>query len=247
MKYPAAMTETISAIVLNCIRHSDRTSILRVITPVHGCISLAVSASGGARGRRNSAVRMPLAPIEFNCRVRPDDTLVRPSALTLRHSYRSIYFHPVKNALSIFLAEFLYKLLRETPPDPPLYRFIDSSLQVLDEMPGTPANFHITFLCRLTHLLGIAPQTRTFTPGDIFDMRAATFTRVHPGHPDILIGSEARLPHILSRLTYTNMHRLRLTRTARRELLRGILAYYAIHLPPPLRLNSLDVLSQLFD
>ncbi len=165
--------------------------------------------------------------------------------MTLRRPYANLYFHPVKNLVGIFLADLLTKLLRDTPPDPALFRYIEGSLLLLDAMPGSVANFHITFLSGLTAMLGIAPDVSR--PTGIFDMRAGCYVTLHPGHSDVLLGEHARIPLILSRLTFAGMHRLHLTRTQRAELLDGLLRYYAMHLPPIGKLNSMDILSQLFD
>lgn len=240
------MTETFQGIVLTCVKHSDRASVLTVYTPERACMTLAVPAGGSPRSRSRASARMPLARVEFTCRVSPVREIQRPSPLTLRRPYSSLYFHPVKSALGIFLAEFLGRLLRDTPPDPRLFAYIDGALQLLDEMPGSPANFHLVFLSSLASLLGIAPDVSGYAPGRLFDMRAGAYVSAHPGHPDVLLGPEARLPLILSRLTFSSMHRLRLDRLRRSALLDGILRYYSMHLPPLGLLKSPEVLAQIF-
>ena len=245
------MIETLQAIVLNCIRHSDRASVMTVYTPTRACLPLIVPAGSSARSRTKASVRMPLALVEFNCNIKPGAGLLRPSALTLRAPYTSLYFNPVKSASGMFIAEFLTRLLRDTPPDPQLFAYIEGSLRLLDSLPGSGsgsiANFHLTFLSALTSLLGIAPDISTYSPGRIFDMRAGLYTSLHPGHPDVLMGMEATLPLTLSRLNYSNMHRLRLSRQQRRSLLDGLLKYYAIHLPATGSLRSPHVLEAVFD
>jgi len=240
------MIENLQGIVLACVRHSDRASVLTVYTPTHSCLPLIVPAAGGVRSRTSAAVRMPLAAVEFSCRSSRLSTLMRPSSLSLRRPWTDIYFNPVKNALAIFLSDFLSRLLRDTPPDPALYSYIEGSLCLLDELRGSVANFHIVFLSSLTSLLGIAPDVSACTPGSIFDMRAGTYTRQPPMHPDILAGTEARLPLILSRLTFLSMRRLHLDRIQRRRLLEGILRYYSMHLPVG-RVPSLSILAELFN
>lgn len=241
------MTETFQAIVLSCVRHSDKASVLTVYTPTRSCMTLIVPAGNSPRARSKAASRMPLALVEFTCRVNPSGEIQRPSPLTLRHPYSSLYFHPVKSAIGMFLAEFLGRLLRDTPPDPPLFSYIDGALRLLDGMPGAPANFHLIFLSSLASMLGIAPDVSGYAPGRVFDMRAGAYVSIHPSHPDVLMGAEARLPLVLSRLTFSSMHRLPLNREMRSSLLHGILRYYALHLPPLGALKSPDVLTQIFD
>lgn len=241
------MTESFQAIVLTCVRHSDKASVLTVYTPSRSCMTLIVPAGNSPRARSKAASRMPLALVEFTCRVNPSGEIQRPSPLVLRHPYSTLYFNPAKSALCMFLAEFLSRLLRDTPPDPPLFSYIDGALRLLDGMSGSPANFHLIFLSSLASLLGIAPDVSGFAPGRIFDMRAGAYVSIHPAHPDILTGAEARLPLILSRLTFSSMHRLRLNRHLRASILQGILSYYSLHLPPLGAMKSPEVLVQLFE
>ncbi|MBD5232235.1 MAG: hypothetical protein HDS66_08820 [Bacteroidales bacterium] len=239
------MIENLRGIVLQCVKHNDKTSILTLYTPTHACLTLAVPAGSGPRARSRAVTRMPLAQVEFTCNIKPGQSIQRPGALQLTATYSSLYFHPVKSALGIFISEFLTRLLRDTPPDPVLFSYLSGALRLLDSTPATPANFHITLLAGLTGLLGIAPDVSR--PTHIFDMRAGAYTPLHPGHPDVLMGERARLPLILSRLNFSNMHLLRLSRTERTELLAGLLRYYSMHLGLPATYTSLPVLAQIFD
>lgn len=218
---------------------------MTVYTRSHSIMALVVPASSGAKTRTKAAAKMPLSLIEFTCSINPAETLHRPSALAIRKPFHSLYFHPVKSAMGLFIAEFLAKLLRETPPDATLFSYIEGALLYLDSLKENMANFHLTFLSSLTTFLGIAPDIEN--PTAIFDMRAGRYVNILPGHPDVLLGNDAKLPQLLSRLNYANMQRLRLSRSQRNQILENILHYYSIHLPSVGRLNTLDVLTQLFD
>lgn len=241
------MIEKHNAIVLSTVRHSDRTSIVSVYTRDRGRMALAVSVGSGKTARRQAALYMPLSQIEFTCRSRTASDMYRPSSVSSLYTYHTLYFSPVKNSIGIFLAEFLTKLLRDAAPDPLAYRYISESLIALDSIEGSVANFHITFLAGLTTFFGIAPDLSTYRPGVMFDMRAGGYTGLHPGHPDILVGGAARLPLLLDRLNYANMHLFALSRANRSLLLKGMLDYWSIHFPGTGMLRSLEVLTTLFE
>lgn len=239
--------ETVQGIVLSCVKHSDRASVMPVYTLQRGVMSLVVPATGRARAGTKAVVRMPLALVEFGWKGEGGgETLCRPVGLTLRRAYTSLYFHPVKNALGIFLAEILTRLLREMPADAPLYAFLEGSLLYLDSCTYGLENYHIAFLSQLTGLLGIAPDVSGYTPQRIFDLRGARYAEHLPLHADILIPPRAEWPSLLSRLTFASMHRLRLSRSQRQELLTEILRYYAIHIPTIGQVKSIEVLGQVF-
>ena len=241
------MTEKFQAIVLSAVRHSDRASIVSTYTPTHGRLPLIVNTGSGRGARMRAPHIMPLAQIEFSCRYHQTRELQRPASIAPVYTYRDLYFNPVKNAIGIFLAEFLNRLMRDTTPDQHTFRFIADSLKVLDILPGFPANFHITFLTQLATFMGIAPDLSTHRPGAVFDMRAGRYSSMHPGHPDILTGSEAKVPLLLSRLAYANMHRQRHSRDQRAAILRGMLRYWGIHYPGVASLRSPDILAELFE
>lgn len=241
------MIEKFQAIVLSCVRHSDRTSIVSVYTPTRGRMALAVAIGSAKSSRRQASLFMPLSMIEFSCRVNTASEMYRPSAVASAYTYRSLYFSPVKNAVGILIAEFLTRLLREAAPDPLVFRYISESLIALDTLGGSIANFHITFLSGLTAFMGIAPDLGSYSPAALFDMRAGRYSNMYPGHTDILTGSQARVPLVLDRLNYANMQCLRLSRQERASLLKGLLHYWNIHFPGSGALRSLDVLEQLFD
>lgn len=240
------MTEKMQAIVLSAVRHSDRALIVNVYTRTRGRMSLLVGTNSGKGGRRIAAMTMPLSQIEYECDMGGSRELRRPKGLAFAYTYRSLYFSPAKNALGIFLAEFLTRLLREADADPLAFRYISESLVALDTLPGQVANFHLTFLAGLTTFMGIAPDLDGYAPGALFDMRAGTYTRLHPGHNDILIGESAAAPRLLARLDYANMHLLHLDRMQREAMLEGMLRYWSIHFPGTGNLRSAEVLSSLF-
>ena len=242
------MKQSVEGIVLQSVKHSDRTSIVTVYTAAHGRLALAVAAGPSGRRKGGKSPLMPLSVVEFSADLgrRGATGVIRPSGLTLGAVWRTLYFSPVKTALGLFLAEFLARLLREGEPDRGLYAFVRGSLQVLDTLERGVANFHLVFLTRLAYVMGIGPDTSGYTPRAIFDMRSGVYTPLHPGHYDVLEGSCAHAPQMLGRLDYANMHRLRLTRLERNRLLEGLLSYWNIHFPGTATLKSLEVLRDIF-
>lgn len=241
------MPDKIEGIVLTTVRHSDRALIAGVYTPAHGYLSLLIEVGAAHTARRRGAMLMPLSRITFEARTSIPRELLRPRGLAFAHTYRTLYFNPPKTAIVFFMAEFLTKLLRYSDADPHLYRFIAYSLDALDCMTTSVANFHIIFLSTLASYMGIQPNTEDYTPHSIFDMRGGCYVTLHPGHKDILLPPAARLPMLLRRLDYSSMHHLHLRRPERTTMLNAILRYWGIHFPGTANLRTPDVLATLFD
>lgn len=241
------MIEKLQGIILSVVRHNDRTVIANVYTPTHGRLPLLISTGSGKNARLQAARTMLLSQLEFSVRFSRVRELHRPSALSVAYPYRDIYFNPAKSTIAFFLADFLNRLLRDATPDATTYRFLSESLIFLDNLPASPSNFHLTFMAQLTSFMGIAPDLDTYRPGYLFDMRAGRYTGMLPGHSDILTGSDARVPLFLSRLTFGNMHRLRLNRNDRSRLIKGLLHYWSLHFPGIESMRSPDILTLLFE
>lgn len=241
------MEEKLQAIVLNTIRHSDRNNVMTVYTPTRGRMVFLVPAGGGKSARRRNAQLMPLSIVEITASIRQGREMHPFSSVAPMVVYNDLYFNPMKNFVGIFIAEFLNHLLRDTLPDRQMWNFIANALQILDKTTRSIANFHIVFLYTLTSFCGIAPDIRSYRNNAFFDMQAGTYTQTIPMHKNYLHSHQARLPLLLDRINFVNMHRFRLSRQERVQIIEGLLRYYEIHIPGFKSLHSLDILRQLLD
>ena len=165
----------------------------------------------------------------------------------LLSAYGSIPFSPEKLALSLFIAEFLYHALRSEQQNEPLFAYICDSMQWLDTVEVGFANFHLTFLMRLSRFLGFYPNLDDYVDGCVFDLRAATFSIVVPTHRDFLQPDDARRIHTLMRMDFPTMHLYRLNRMDRNRIVDVLLHYYRLHIPQFPELKSLSVLQELWN
>lgn len=241
------MEEKLHAIVLGTVKHSDRNNVLTVYTATRGRMAFLVPASASRASRQRNALLMPLSLIEITARIRPGRDLHTFTSLTPLTIWSDIYFNPLKTSVGIFLAEFLSRLLADTPPDPQMWNFIADSLRFFDNTRRGVANFHIAFLTTLTHFVGIAPDTADYSPTAYFDIIAGCYTSHRPSHQSFLVGEDARMPRLLMRISYANIHLWRFNRDQRRRTLTAILRYYDAHIPGFSSLRSTEVLRQIFD
>ena len=148
----------------------------------------------------------------------------------------------------MFLAEFLYRSLKEEAPNEPLFAYLVHSIRWLDECENRSfANFHLVFLMRLSRFLGLYPNVDDYIEGCYFDMLNACFTPLLPKSGSFLKPDEAARIRLLLRMNYETMHLFGMNRTERNRCLTVINDYYRLHLPDFPVLKSLDVLKELFD
>lgn len=242
------MLTPIHCIVLHTVRYNDRNNIVAVYSLENGRMSLLVSAGNSKEARRRRAMMMPMSLLECVADIRPGRDIVTIDDVRPSKVFPELYSNPYKMAVAMFLAEFLGVVLREYQPDPHLFRYVCGAIQELDKADKrSVANFLMVFLCRLTHFLGIEPDTGTYEQGLLFDMAEGVFRHSAPLHGHYLDREEAAGLYLLSKMSWATMSRFRFTRQARRRALAVALEYYSLHFASLANLNSPDVLSQLFD
>lgn len=234
-------------IALRTTRYSDSSAILSAYSRSGGRVSFMVSAGSGREATRRRALLMPLGVVECVADVRPGRSihgLREPRGLFAQSSLRG---NPLKNAMASFLAEVLGLVLREGQADEGLWLYVRGAIEALEAMPGMRvANFHICFLLRLCRFLGIEPDWESWGDGKLFDMVEATYRYSAPLHRHYLTPEESRGAYMLSRMSFGNMHKYKLNRRVRREILDAIMRYYSLHYAGMSGLKSLDVLAELF-
>lgn len=240
------MTEKIICIVLDAIRHSDTSDIISAYSPTHGHLSLISRVSGSKSGRLRNARLQPLSIISTDIAFTSGRELQRLASFTADRSWSGIRIHPVKNVISLFVQDFLRRLLREYGPDYPLWNYLVDSLSIFDTAEKGIANFHLALLTGMLPILGISPDLKEYRKGDIFDMQRGEYVSSKPLHTDFVEGAEAEVLSQLCRMTPANMHAFRFSASTRRRLLSGLLKYYSIHLPGTGNMKSVEVLADIF-
>lgn len=239
------MTKT-EAIVLHSLKYGDRQLIVDLYTLLYGKLSFAVKIPQSAKGKLKKQFFQPLTLLNIEMDYRPNLQLQRLNDVQLAIPYTSIPFDAVKLSISLFISEFLYYALRSEQTNVPLYHYITDSLMWLDNCREHYANFHLVFLMRFSRFLGFYPNLDDYQVGDVFDLRAATFSAVVPLHRDFLQPTEAEVLLQMMRMDYSTMHLFKMNRKDRQRMLDTIILYYRLHLPSFPELKSLEVLKELF-
>ena len=246
------MKENLRGIVLTGIRHSDRHNVTNIFTRERGRMAFLTPVGATKKGRSATSRLMPLSVVEIQANISATRDLHIPSSVAMSRMWRTIYFDPFKSSIAMFLAEFLQRLLHESPSEPQLWDFIADSMSLFDAMndPVEVANFHITFLISLMPMMGIKPDIGDYAEGMEFDMKAGTI--VYPFSVQDVKGMRidaarsSLLPKLI-RMNYANSHHFRFKGSERSELLENILRYYGCHFPGCDNLKSLEVMREIYN
>ena len=240
------MYEKLKGIVLNTIRYSDKHNIVHIYTDGRGLMSFAVPLGKTYAARMRNALLMPLSLVDLEAGVRAGRDLALLREVRRNYPLATIYSDPLKNAIALFISELLAHVIQEPEGNEYMFRYIEQSVQLLEQMPGQVANFHICFLYHLGVHLGIQPNLESYCKGYWFDMTEGVFASAAVRGHAMLQPQEAQVIHLLSRMTFSNMTVFRFSRDERNRMLDVIINYYRLHNAAIGTLRSPDILKQLF-
>lgn len=167
-------------IVLHTIKYGDSSAIAYLFTDVLGRMSYMVQGIRSKRGRGNKAALLqPMFLVEFEGVEQPHAQMHRIREMRSLRPLMSVPFDVRKSTISMFMAEVLYRLIREVEANEPLFDFLCEAVLKLDAMREGIANYHLWFLVRLSAYLGFYPGNEYIENG-CFDIRAGFSRRRCP-------------------------------------------------------------------
>ena len=233
-------------IVLHTLKYGDTSMVAYLLTDVGGRRSYMVQGVRSRSGRGSKlALFQPMFPVEFEGLESPRQQMDRFKEVRAGFVLQSLPFDVRKSTMALFMAEVLYRLVRESEPNRPLFDFVWGSAEALDAMDEGVPNFHHWFLANLSRLLGFRPGN-DYTPGAWFDIREGLYSVVRPAHPGVMTQECASL---LDRMLSCDVRRLGdvgLNRDRRSEFLNAMLAYFGYHLDAISAVQSVRILKEVF-
>ncbi|WP_085537587.1 DNA repair protein RecO [Massilibacteroides vaginae] len=234
-------------IVLHTIAYNDTYSITHIYTEAFGRASFLVPRRKGKRTNLSKALFIPLSVVEMDVEHLNKRDLHRIKETRMCFPQTEIYCNPVKNIIALFLAEVLFRAVKDTQPDPHLFNYLFSSIQLFEIAEEGVANFHIVFLLRLLVHLGIYPNTDGKRINSYFDMLNGTFVSSIPAHRHFLNREESEAFNTLFRISFENMSLYTFSRRERVSIINRIIEYYRLHIPEFPEIKSISVMQSLFD
>ena len=232
-------------IVLHTVRYGEKSVVAYLLTDLLGRQNYIVGGvRSGSRGSR-MALLQPMFLVDIEGLESPRSQLHRFRELTLAVPLRSLPFDVRKSTIALFMAEVIYRLIKESEPNSPLFDFVYRSVEALDAMDEGVANFHLWFMAGLSRYLGFCPGNE-YRPGDWFDIREGIFVGVQPLHGIAMTCHNASVFNDLLSCDVADLGSLRLNRDQRSDFLNSILVYFGYHLDAIHKVRSVDILREVF-
>ncbi len=233
-------------IVLNTVKYGDSSMVAQLLTDVCGRCSYMVQGVRSARGRGSKAALLqPMFAVEFEGLESSKMEMHRFRELRSGIVLQSTPFDVRKSTIALFMAEVLYRLVRESEPNEALFDFVWGSVEALDAMDEGVANFHLWFLANLSRFLGFSPAGE-YLQGAVFDMREGAFMMVASGHSAVMDAANAEILRDLLECDVRYLAEIGLNRHRRVEFLDEMMRYYGYHLEAINTVRSIRILQEVF-
>lgn len=208
-------------ILLHTTRYGDKSIILHTLSKEYGRKGLFVK---NISHRSSTSLFFPLSILEADILETSGSGLFNARNIVSRYPLTGIRNNLMKSAISMFLSEVLFRVVKEEMADQSLYDMCVRNILLLDAMDSDFSNFHLYFLLEFIISLGFSPEPADLEP---FVRENLPVVSRFVGRPF----SEAML--------------VPMTGDMRNSLAESLLKYIEFHTESAVNVNSLKVLHEL--
>ena len=245
------MLYTSKGIVIHHFKYNDKSVIAKIYTEKHGLQSFIINGVRSKKSKNKAALLQPLSLVEVNAYKKENKGLQQLKEIKSAYSFQELPFHIYKTSIAFFIAEVLYKSIKEEEKNESLFDFLYGGIQLLDLQTEHYVNFHLLFLARFTKHLGFYPQNRVMSSDNssiiYFDIQEGAFTNLLPIHQFYIEGSLSNQLRILFGMNFDKMGEIDFDNSTRKLVLNAILNYYRFHLSNFEQLKSKEVLEEILN
>jgi DNA repair protein RecO (recombination protein O) len=240
------MLEKTKGIVLHQIKYTDSGIVVQMYTRKFGRQSFLIRGMRNKKSGKHNSLFQPLFILDLELYYKTTREMQTLKEFAVSFTPYNIYDNIKKSSVAIFLGEVLTSVLREESPHDDLFDFIEQSIVYFDNISIGFANFHIAFLAGLSSFLGFEPVPRAERKDTFFDMVNGSFVTIPPVHGNY---ASEEITAILADFfsgSYDSVSNISLTGKTRNDVLETLVKYYSLHLPGLKKINSLEILKEVF-
>ena len=158
----------------------------------------------------------------------------------------SIPFDITKSTQAIFMAEVLYRVLKEEESNPMQAHFLINTIQYLDALEEASPDFHILFMFQLSKHLGFYPQNN-YGDGSVYFNLASGLYKSFVTDPEVQLNETDSI--LWSRYLSLDMQSVKdsdFNGSQRKTMLNNLVRYFKFHVAGMGDIRSLEVLHTFF-
>ncbi|MEN8229245.1 MAG: DNA repair protein RecO [Bacteroidota bacterium] len=233
-------------IVLHTTRYGESSLVVHCYTEQFGRQSFMVKGVRKSRKQNRSNLFQPLFILDFEIYHKNSRELQLVKEVTRETPLNSIPYDITKSTQAIFIAEVLFRVVKEEEPNPMLSHFLINTIQYLDALEEPSPDFHIIFLFQLSKYLGFYPQNNYGNGEIVFDLASGRF-KTYMADPEIQLDKAASaLWSQYMGYDYQDIRDAGFNSAHRKSVLDNLVRYYKLHVEGMGDIRSLEVLHTFF-
>lgn len=233
-------------IVLHTTRYGESSLVVHCYTEQYGRQTYMVKGVRKSRRTNRSNLFQPLFILDFEVYHKDSRDIQLVKEVARAVPLNSIPFDTTKRTQAIFMAEVLYRVVKEQESNPMLAHFLINSIQYLDALEDPQPDFHILFLFHLTRHLGFFPHNNFGEGNRYFDLVSGRFKSFCSEPETQLDEATSALWSKYIGLELRETRGIGINRFQRKTLLDCQIKYYKFHVAGMGEIRSLDVLHDFF-
>lgn len=208
-------------IVLHTTKFGENSIVVHTLSRDYGRRSFLVRGVG----KKSMSLFLPLNILEADIAESSKSTLFTARNLSSACSLTGIRNNILKNSMTMFMSEVLYRTIKEGAWEQDLYQWCRKSILTLDAIQSDFSNFHIRFLLELAVTLGFRPESRDLLP---------------------FVGDHDGTIKDFMQMSFAESMLIPLNGVTRNEIAEEVLRYIEFHTESSVNVNSLKVLREIF-
>lgn len=239
------MIQKTTGIVLRTQVYGETSLIVRIYTALYGMQSYLLKGVRGKKSKTLAGLFQVPNILEMEVTHREGDRLQSMREARILEPLNALRSDMIKSSVALFIAELVFKSLREEEPNNHAFEFLQTALLQLDAAEEKVANFHLAFMLNLTKVLGFYPNIDA-SSASILNLEEGSFTYQSANN---VLNVLPPLTDIWRRLQETELHKcntIAMNASTRRQLLEHLQNYYLLHLPGYTRLKSPAIFTTIF-
>jgi DNA repair protein RecO (recombination protein O) len=236
-------------IVLRAVKYGETSLIATIFTELFGVQSYIVNGvrTVSKKGSGKASLFQPAAMLDLVVYHNELKHLNRIKEFKWARLYQHIFSDVPKNAVALFMVELLTKCLKQPEANADLFNFSEDAFLHLDVSSGAVmANFPLFFALHLPSFFGFRISDHFSDENPILDLQEGMFVPERPHHPHYLEGRQAEMTNeLLKVMQPEESEQIKLNHDFRRQLLIGVVNYYALHIQDFGTMKTLPVLREV--
>lgn len=231
---------------MHTTRYGESSLVVHCYTEQSGRQTYMIKGVRKSRKQNRSNLFQPLFILDFEVYHKNTAGIQLVKEVNRAIPLNSIPFDITKSTQAIFMAEVLYRVLKEEEANPMQAHFLINTIQYLDALEEASPDFHILFMFQLSKHLGFYPQNNYGDGNSYFNLASGLY-KPFGADPELQLNEADSI--LWNRYLSLDMQSIidsDFNGSQRKNMLNNLVRYFKFHVAGMGEIRSLEVLHTFF-